>query len=127
MKTIINGKEEELADQEISITYLLKLKKVKMPEMVSVELNGEFLDRDKFDTIYVKEDDKIEFVYYMGGGSDVTSDFQGFDTKAVHCGIDPSLHNGATSIPIYETAAFAYETAQELADIFDNKEFGYIY
>ena len=39
-----------------------------MPEMVSVELNGDILDRDAFDTTNLKEDDEVEFLYFMGGG-----------------------------------------------------------
>lgn len=50
-----------------------------------------------------------------------------FETIAIHSGCDPSQHQGATSIPIYETASFAYNTAEELADVFDGKKFGHIY
>ncbi|MEW5815968.1 MAG: aminotransferase class I/II-fold pyridoxal phosphate-dependent enzyme, partial [Spirochaetota bacterium] len=51
----------------------------------------------------------------------------GFETKAIHSGCDPALHQGATSIPIYETTAYTYGTAEELADVFDGKKFGHIY
>ena len=39
-----------------------------MPDMVSVEHNGDILDRDKFDSTQVKEADQVEFLYFMGGG-----------------------------------------------------------
>ena len=39
-----------------------------MPEMVSVEYNGEILDRENFDSTAVKDGDEIEFLYFMGGG-----------------------------------------------------------
>ena len=39
-----------------------------MPEMVSVELNGDILDRGIFETTILKEDDKVEFLYFMGEG-----------------------------------------------------------
>jgi len=68
MKCKINGKEEELQQESISITDLLKVKAVKMPDMVSVELNGDILDRENFDTSIVKEGDSVEFLYFMGGG-----------------------------------------------------------
>ena len=68
MKVKINGEETQL-EKEVSISKLLEIQKVKMPEMVSVELNGEILDRDDFDTTILKEDDKIEFLYFMGGGT----------------------------------------------------------
>ncbi len=50
-----------------------------------------------------------------------------FDTKAIHSGIDPARHQGSTSIPVYETTSFAYDSARDLADVFEGKKFGYIY
>lgn len=69
MILIINGKNESYEKDSITIAELLELKKVKMPEMVTVELNGTILERDKFKSTYVKDNDTIELIYYMGGGS----------------------------------------------------------
>lgn len=69
MNLIINGKNESFEKDSITIAELLELKKVKMPEMVTVELNGTILERDKFKSTYVKDNDTIELIYYMGGGS----------------------------------------------------------
>ena len=68
MNIKINGEKEELTQESVSITELLTLKKVDMPEMVSVEYNGEILDRENFDSTAVKDGDEIEFLYFMGGG-----------------------------------------------------------
>ena len=68
MKLQINGESESFDVETLSVSDLLKLKEVKMPEMVSVELNGDILDRDDFDTTLVKENDEVEFLYFMGGG-----------------------------------------------------------
>ncbi len=68
MNIKINGEATTL-DEAVNITGLLTIKKVKMPDMVSVELNGEILKRDDFDTTSVKDGDNIEFLYFMGGGS----------------------------------------------------------
>ncbi len=68
MRIMINGKEREF-EKSISIAELIKVEGVEMPDMVSVELNGEFLDREAFETITIKENDKIEFLYFMGGGA----------------------------------------------------------
>ena len=67
MKISLNGKEKEIQDG-ISITQLLKEESVKMPEMVSVEYNNEMLDRSQFESTIIKENDQIEFLYFMGGG-----------------------------------------------------------
>jgi sulfur carrier protein len=47
---------------------LLADQKVKMPDMVSVELNGDILDRSSFESTTIKDGDKMEFLYFMGGG-----------------------------------------------------------
>ncbi len=67
MKVTINDKEKEM-QENVSIIELLKLENVKMPDMVSVELNGVILKRDEFEKTGVKENDKINFLYFMGGG-----------------------------------------------------------
>jgi sulfur carrier protein len=41
---------------------------VETPEYVTVELNGEILERDNFPAIIVKNGDAVEFLYFMGGG-----------------------------------------------------------
>ena len=66
MKIKINGKEEQLQDG-ISVADLLKSRKIRV-EMVSVELNDAILHRDQFPTTSLKEGDRVEFLYYMGGG-----------------------------------------------------------
>ena len=68
MKIKLNGEETTLDKESVTISELLALKDVKMPDMVSVEHNGDILDRDKFDSTQVKEADQVEFLYFMGGG-----------------------------------------------------------
>ena len=70
MKLIVNGKESDFADS-LTVSKLLVEQKVKMPDMVSVELNGQILRRTKFEETILKNDDKVEFLYFMGGGSDI--------------------------------------------------------
>ena len=67
MKIKVNDKEAEIADTT-SIAELLVVQNVKMPDMVSVELNGSILDRQTFGTTALKPGDKVEFLYFMGGG-----------------------------------------------------------
>ena len=62
------GKEEKLNHEALSVVDLLKEKKVEMPDMVSVQLNGGMLKRNEFESVTVKENDRIEFLYFMGGG-----------------------------------------------------------
>ncbi len=67
MKLIVNGKEGNLTEG-LTVSQLLIEQEVKMPEMVSVELNGQILKRSEFENTTLNEDDKVEFLYFMGGG-----------------------------------------------------------
>jgi sulfur carrier protein len=69
MKVTINGEEEALSSEQTNVLELLKHKNVEMPDMVSVELNGEFLDRESYGGTQIKDGDEVEFLYFMGGGT----------------------------------------------------------
>jgi sulfur carrier protein len=69
MTILLNGKPAAIEKQGLSVTELLSVQNVKSPDMVSVQLNGEFLKREEFDSTLVKEKDEVEFLYFMGGGS----------------------------------------------------------
>ena len=69
MKISINGKIEEIQDERILVSELLKFKKVKQPETVSVRFNGNFLNRKEFTSTLVQDGDKIDFLYFVGGGA----------------------------------------------------------
>ena len=68
MKLESNGQTIE-APENTTVTQLLFIHKVQMPDMVSVEVNGTILDRKNFETTILKEGYKVEFLYFMGGGS----------------------------------------------------------
>jgi sulfur carrier protein len=68
MNLIINGKETNIND-DLTVSELLIKENVQMPDMVSVELNGQILKRNKFEQTSLKNNDKVEFLYFMGGGS----------------------------------------------------------
>lgn len=67
MNVIVNGQQTEFSGA-ITVSELLTARDVKMPEMVSVELNGKILKRSEFDTVTLAGGDSIEFLYFMGGG-----------------------------------------------------------
>lgn len=67
MKLVVNGKETNYSEG-LTVSQLLVEQKVKMPDMVSVELNGQILRRAEFEATMLREDDKVEFLYFMGGG-----------------------------------------------------------
>jgi sulfur carrier protein len=70
MNLVVNGKKTNITDG-LTVSQLLVQENVKMPDMVSVELNGQILRRTKFEETILKDNDKVEFLYFMGGGSDI--------------------------------------------------------
>jgi len=62
----LNGKKEKIKD-DMNISHLLEAKKIR-PEVVTVELNDEIVKKAEFKDVKLKPEDKLEFVYYMGGG-----------------------------------------------------------
>jgi sulfur carrier protein len=67
-KIIVNGEAQEV-QLPISLTELIKQNDVQQPEMVSVQVNDDFVDRDEWDDVTIKEGDAVDFLYFMGGGS----------------------------------------------------------
>ena len=63
MKLTVNGKELTI-EKSINLKELLTV-----ADYVTVELNGEFVDHSGFETTFVKDGDKVEFLYFMGGGA----------------------------------------------------------
>jgi thiamine biosynthesis protein ThiS len=68
MSITVNGKEQIIGNSTISLLDLIKQNNVKQPEMVSVQLNDQFVDRAVYSETFIKEGDEIDFLYFMGGG-----------------------------------------------------------
>lgn len=67
MRVKINGKQEEV--QETTLFELLKAKNIE-PQMVTVELNSKMIDRSSLNNTRIHEGDEVEFLFFMGGGSE---------------------------------------------------------
>ncbi len=69
MNLTVNGKRATIDDKEsLNVTTLLTALKVEQPDYVTVELNGDILERENFDATLVQNGDSVEFLYFMGGG-----------------------------------------------------------
>ena len=68
MKIVIAGEQKEVKDG-ITVAQLIQDEKVENPQYVTVTLNDEFLKSDALADTVIKENDSIEFLYFMGGGS----------------------------------------------------------
>ncbi len=65
MQISINGKQETI--DATTVLDVLKVKDID-PQLVAVELNTEVVEREQMPTTNVKDGDKLEFLFYMGGG-----------------------------------------------------------
>ena len=67
-KIYVNGDAQEV-NLPLNVSELIKQSDVQQPDMVSVQVNEEFAEREDWDNIQIKEDDKVDFLYFMGGGA----------------------------------------------------------
>lgn len=67
MNIKVNGKQLTL-EREINIKELLDLQQVEMQDYITVQINEELIDQEKFNSTSLKENDSVEFLYFMGGG-----------------------------------------------------------
>ena len=68
MATIkVNGESQEVV-LPLTVEELIKNNNVENPELVSVQVNEEFLDRNDYARRQVKDGDEVDFLFFMGGG-----------------------------------------------------------
>ena len=66
IKIQLNGKKYQIR-KGCNLKDLLKILK-KDNNKVAIELNGEIADKKKYNKIFLKKNDKIEIVQFIGGG-----------------------------------------------------------
>ena len=67
IKITLNGKPSEIKAGTMVSDLLLKWK--VRPELVTVEVNENILQKLDYESTEIKAEDKVEFVFYMGGGA----------------------------------------------------------
>ena len=67
IKITLNGKPQEILGGMTVSDLLLKWK--IRPELVTVEVNETILQKLDYETTGIKDGDHVEFVFYMGGGT----------------------------------------------------------
>jgi len=65
-KIQLNGRKLELKNKH-SIFELLKKYKMNNKK-IAVELNGKIINYNNYKLVYLKNNDKIEIVHFIGGG-----------------------------------------------------------
>jgi sulfur carrier protein len=67
-KIYVNGDAQEVS-LPLNVSELIKQSDVQQPDMVSVQVNEEFAEREDWDSIQISEGDKVDFLFFMGGGA----------------------------------------------------------
>ena len=67
-KIYVNGDAQEV-NLPLNVSELIKQSDVQQPDMVSVQVNEEFAEREDWEQIQLKEGDKVDFLSFMGGGT----------------------------------------------------------
>ena len=67
-KIYVNGDAQEVS-LPLNVSELIRQLLVENPEMVSVQVNEEFAEREDWEKIQIEEGDKVDFLYFMGGGA----------------------------------------------------------
>ena len=68
MTVTIAGNKKDI-EQGTTIEQLIVSEKGENPDYVTVTVNDEFVEKEDFAKTVLKENDTVEFLYFMGGGS----------------------------------------------------------
>lgn len=63
----VAGVKKEVKDG-LKVAQLIIDEKVETPQYVTVSVNDDFVDSSSFESTVLKENDNVEFLYFMGGG-----------------------------------------------------------
>ena len=67
MKILLNSREEEFDKKKISVNEMLELKKFSF-RMRIIKINDILIAKDKYDSTFIQDGDKVEMLYLMSGG-----------------------------------------------------------
>ena len=68
MLLVINGEKQEFEGDDWHVHRLLASLEVQRPDAVVVQVNGEFVGKESYESTLLKANDEVEFLYFMGGG-----------------------------------------------------------
>ncbi len=51
----------------------------------------------------------------------------GFSTRAIHAGTPPDAASGSRAMPIYQTAAYVFESSEQAGELYQLRSYGHIY
>jgi len=63
----VAGEKKEYKEG-LTLSELIVLENIEMPEYVTVSINDDFIPSEEKENTIIKEGDAVEFLYFMGGG-----------------------------------------------------------
>ena len=63
----VAGESKEVKEG-LTLPELIEQENVEMPQYVTISLNDEFVSIEDRDSTVLKDGDRVEFLYFMGGG-----------------------------------------------------------
>lgn len=69
MAQIIVNDEKQEVTLPLTLAELIKINKVVQPEMVTIQVNEDLVEREDYEKIQLKGGDRVDFLYFMGGGA----------------------------------------------------------
>ena len=69
MAQIIVNDEKQEVSLPLTLEELIKINKVFQPEMVTILVNEDFAEKEDYEKIQLKDGDRVDFLYFMGGGA----------------------------------------------------------
>jgi sulfur carrier protein len=67
MKLTVGGNLKEYKEG-VTVSELIEAEGVRTPMYVTVSVNDEFIENGDFAATILRENDTVEFLYFMGGG-----------------------------------------------------------
>lgn len=69
MAQIIVNDEKQEVSLPLTLAEHIKINKVFQPEMVTIQVNEDFAEKEDYEKIQLKDGDRVDFLYFMGGGA----------------------------------------------------------
>ena len=67
MKILLNSREVEFEQDNLSVNEVLELKKLSF-RMRVIKINGVLIPKDSYDSTIIKDGDNVQVLYLMSGG-----------------------------------------------------------
>ena len=74
MRILINGEGKE-CEEGISLSALIELLELQ-PQRIAIELNREVIRRADWKSTVLRNEDRLEIVHFVGGGSGFSSNWK---------------------------------------------------